>query len=308
MAILRSVLWVTVAWLAMGCGNPAPLPSGQVDAPDAADQAAEDVSSDAATDVAAVDAESTESQTADTADVQADGVADVAVDATATVYNALFLGNSYTYFNDLPGMVSTFAAHAGITVQVDSATGGGATLAALYQFAPAKTKLAHGGWTHVVLQGQSMETAYGPTYFLEYCQKFAVQLKAVGAIPVWYATWPRKPGDAIYLDNKAGGSAAAYAKIIAKVYQQAADSYGGVRIAVPEAWAQVLAEHPTLNLYHDDGSHPLPAGTYLVACLFAATVFGADPAKVDWHPPEVSDADAALLRKVCAAHAGKRGK
>ena len=137
------------------------------------------------------------------------------------------------------------------------------------------------------------------------CQKFADQLKSIGAQPVWYATWPRRPGDVIYANKIAAGSAEAYAKIIASVYQQAADAHGGTRVHVPEAWAQILADYPQLNLYQDDGSHPLPAGTYLIARLFAASVFGVNPAQVEWHPPELSDADAKVLRQVCAAHAVK---
>ena len=44
----------------------------------------------------------------------------------------LFLGNSYTYFNDLPAMVQWMAEQIGFDLQTDSVTRGGAYL---HQFA-----------------------------------------------------------------------------------------------------------------------------------------------------------------------------
>lgn len=273
-------------------------------APDAApasdaQNAAADVQA-ALSDAAAADTAGGD-DTVDAAPIAAQDTAiDAAADVSATVYNVVFFGNSYTYVNDLPTMVAKFAAEDGVTVKVDSWTGGGATMAALFLNVDVQKLLAKGGWTHVVLQGQSMETAYGPAYLLEYCKKFADLIKPTAAKLVWYSTWPRKPGDPAYADQYAGGSPQKFAEIIAKVYQQAADANGGVRVHVTEAWAQVLAQHPEMNLYQADGSHPLPAGTYLVACVFAATVFGVQPLHVTWHPADVSDADASILRQVCA--------
>lgn len=228
-----------------------------------------------------------------------------AADIASPVYNVVFFGNSYTYVNDLPTMVAKFAAEDGVTVKVDSWTGGGATMAALFLNVDVQKLLAKGGWTHVVLQGQSMETAYGAAYLLEYCKKFADLIKPSKANLVWYSTWPRRPGDPVYADQFAGGTPQKFADIIAKVYQQAADANGGVRVHATEAWAQILAQHPEMNLYQADGSHPLPAGTYLVACVFAATVFGVQPLHVTWHPAEVSDADALILRQVCSENSPK---
>ena len=63
----------------------------------------------------------------------------------------LFIGNSYTFFNDLPGMVSQIAAElpTPVAVVVNSSTMGGA---ALWQHANAST--AAGRSTAAMLQGQ----------------------------------------------------------------------------------------------------------------------------------------------------------
>ena len=42
-------------------------------------------------------------------------------------YNALFIGNSYTYVNNLPQLVSNIATSFGDTLNYDNSTPGGAT-------------------------------------------------------------------------------------------------------------------------------------------------------------------------------------
>src|ERR1700734_3192916 len=52
------------------------------------------------------------------------------VDAGPSALNVLFIGNSYTYVNDLPGMLSQIAATAGTppTIKTAEVVQGGATL------------------------------------------------------------------------------------------------------------------------------------------------------------------------------------
>jgi hypothetical protein len=39
----------------------------------------------------------------------------------------------------------------------------------------------------------------------------------------------------------------------------------------------VLQTWPSLSLYHEDGSHPAPAGSYLAACVFYAVLLDKSP-------------------------------
>jgi hypothetical protein len=43
------------------------------------------------------------------------------------------------------------------------------------------------------------------------------------------------------------------------------------------AWQQVQQLIPGLDLYHPDGRHANPIGSYLTACVFYAAVFNASP-------------------------------
>ncbi|HSF38638.1 MAG TPA: hypothetical protein VLT87_02530, partial [Thermoanaerobaculia bacterium] len=64
----------------------------------------------------------------------------------------LFLGNSLTYSNDLPGIVQAFAKARGQEIYVDSVTLGGANLEDLWDDGSALDAIAKGNWNVVVLQ------------------------------------------------------------------------------------------------------------------------------------------------------------
>jgi hypothetical protein len=67
--------------------------------------------------------------------------------------HVLFIGNSLTYENDLPGTVAALAAFAGDTVNVESVTGGGLALIDHYNGATNALQVVdRGGWDYVVLQ------------------------------------------------------------------------------------------------------------------------------------------------------------
>lgn len=46
---------------------------------------------------------------------------------------------------------------------------------------------------------------------------------------------------------------------------------------VGEAFAACRRQHPDIELFHGDGSHPSAAGTYLAACIFYRVLYNADP-------------------------------
>jgi len=53
-------------------------------------------------------------------------------------------------------------------------------------------------------------------------------------------------------------------------------------LAVPEApvgyaWALIWHDHPEVDLWQADGSHPSVAGTYLAACVLYASIFRQSP-------------------------------
>ena len=190
----------------------------------------------------------------------------------------LFIGNSYTYFNNLPEIFAELA-QAGGRGKVETAmvAPGGWRLKDHWEKGDARLLLRNRKWDFVVLQDQSVLGIY---YYLEgrlrvstdeifrpFANDWAKSIQGVGAIPVFFLTWARKvtPEDQAALN---------YA------YIHAAKRTSSKIAPVGIAWSRVRDRHPEIELYFNDGSHPSPAGSYLAACTIYATVFGRNPKRL----------------------------
>ena len=69
--------------------------------------------------------------------------------------SVLFIGNSYTYFNDLPTMVAEVACSAGYVINQDSSAAGGYSFGSHLNDANTQAKIAAQPWDLVILQNQS---------------------------------------------------------------------------------------------------------------------------------------------------------
>lgn len=181
----------------------------------------------------------------------------------------LFIGNSYTYVNNLPQLFAELAAAGtpkGAAARVVAV--GGATLAQLFAGPYAVPAIRTGCWDYVVLQEQSLLGGYavngnavGLASFRDAVNKFDEEIRKKGARTVLFVTWARK--DTPEMQSRIDE---AYGKIAAETK--------AILAPVGDAWKQALHERPNLVLHQDDGSHPNPAGSYLAACVFYAVFFG----------------------------------
>ena len=202
----------------------------------------------------------------------------------------LFIGNSYTHVNDLPGTLETLAraADAKPPIVVDSYTVGGATLKKHWDDGIAKQKIAAAGadWDFVVLQEQSQTPLrqFGrDALFFPYSRMFAQEIRGVGAIPLFYMTWarPDTPGpQEAWTDS--------YATITKELWAECAPA--------GEAVERAKRALPNLPLFTDPGGHPTPAATYLIACTFYATIYRKSPEGLP-NSVGLSSADALALQK-----------
>src|SRR5262249_59875398 len=76
----------------------------------------------------------------------------------------LFIGNSYTYFNNLPAMFAALAASAGYDVQTEMVAPGGWRLKDHWEKGEGLALLRERRWDYVVLQEQS---TLGVNYYVE---------------------------------------------------------------------------------------------------------------------------------------------
>jgi len=183
----------------------------------------------------------------------------------------LFAGNSYTYYNNLPKMVSEFSKSTSTFIQAEMSTVGGARLKYHYtQEHGLKTKdlIKNGNFDIVVLQEQSMGTLTNKDEFLLYAKKLSNYIKQHGAKPYFFATWSRERTPLTQ-------------NTITTAYKKAASASKGKAILVGDIWGKAIKRHPKLDLYIEDGSHPTLLGTFFTACVFVKTLTGQLPSKTN---------------------------
>ncbi len=104
----------------------------------------------------------------------------------------LFIGNSYTYVNDLPRMLKGLMAVKAIDLETRRVTPGCCMLAAHWKSTDTRKAIAEGPWDYVVIQEQSQMPVFNPSLTLKYAALLAEMVHKVGAEPVFYMTWARK--------------------------------------------------------------------------------------------------------------------
>jgi len=200
----------------------------------------------------------------------------------------LFLGNSYTYVNNLPQLVSELASSTGKTLIFDMNAPGGYYLGQHLTNPTSLAKIAGGNWDHVVLQDQSMALAYPSTYrsFISYSVKLDSIIKVHNpcAQTMFYSTWGRKPGDTYLctqpecaVDTWISRTYYEMDSTITAHYKVFADSVKASMTPVGAAWRYIRQNYPSIELFQSDESHPSLAGSYAAACCFYTTLFRSDP-------------------------------
>jgi hypothetical protein len=189
----------------------------------------------------------------------------------------LFIGNSYTYVNDLPGTFAHLACSGGHKVETGMAADGGWTLEQHASASGTLDKLNGQQWDYVVLQEQSeipaVEASRGQAMYPA-ARALVAKIRENGAEPLFFNTWGHKNGLPEYGEPT-------YFEMQAQLdvgYKGIARELGVDVVPVGYAWLQARTQPQPLDLWQDDGSHPNQQGTYLVACVFYATVFQESPA------------------------------
>jgi hypothetical protein len=180
--------------------------------------------------------------------------------------NVLFIGNSHTYLNQMPRMLVALAGadERGFKLKAEQSTGKGVSLEWHWNHPPTREMIAGRHWDYVVLQDRSG----GPLEALESFQRHArmldEEIKKQSARTILYMTWANR--------NRPETQA-----LLADAYANVARALDAILAPVGLAWQQVQRRIPGLDLYHPDGRHANPIGSYLAACVFYAVVFNTSP-------------------------------
>lgn len=204
----------------------------------------------------------------------------------------LFIGNSLTYFNDLPGTVARLAAMGDDTIHV--------RMVALPNFAvidhangmsDAVQVIREGGWDYVVLQQGPTTTAIGRDTLVLAARQLDPDIRAAGARTALLMVWPP------------AGNLEAF-DAVRSSYQQAAQAVHGLFLPAGEAWRAAWGVNADLPLYGPDGFHPAELGTYVAALVVYEGITGHDArslppvAAVAAHPLPTSPTTVRTLQRV----------
>lgn len=212
----------------------------------------------------------------------------------------LFVGNSFTYYNEMPQLLERIAAGAGKPLTARRITKGGYSLRQYLDptdpYAQELEEARKERWDYVVLQGQSAEPAIETEQFLRAAAELCKKARAIGATPLFYQTWSYTDGTE-KLASVSMGYEEFYLALKA-AYQQAAKVGDTVCVPVGDLFFRLTAPVGPLHLICGDDYHPTLAGSYAAAILFYCRLFG--PEAEYWRPEEISPEDAALIWKTAA--------
>lgn len=201
-------------------------------------------------------------------------------------YKILFIGNSYTYCNDMPTRYfGEIMEAAGYKVKIISLTKGGWTLSGSANSQDELGKqvdmaLTHQDFDFVILQEQSMTPAVNVGSFYGGVRRLNNKIRENGATPVLYATWGRKQGSG---DLTATGlTAETMTWKLAASYEHMGQTHDIPVAHVGLAFWDIVQNERRVNLFDTDLSHPNAAGSYLAALTLFARITGIDPTTVDY--------------------------
>lgn len=169
----------------------------------------------------------------------------------------LFIGNSHTYYNDMPQMFAEICAENDTPVEVTMLTHGGKGWDFHVNEPEICFNIRYGNYDAVVLQ-HSAHPMGDLTVMAEAGKQLISWVKEAGARPILYMTWTTK------LDGPSAQPD------MSRAYLNLQKETGCELAPVGEKWWQFHAQNPEIELYAEDGQHASPAGSRLAAKVIAS--------------------------------------
>jgi len=195
----------------------------------------------------------------------------------------LFIGNSLTEFNDLPGLVGMRSAAAGLNWTVEAQTVGGGALEDHWNRGVAVPRIQNGNWSAVVMQQGPSALPESRVNLRQWTMRFNNEIQEAGGRTALYMVWPMT--DRFFDYDRVRDS-----------YALAARDVSGYFLPAGESWRAAWREVPSLPLYGPDGFHPTLAGSYAAALTIFAGLSGQSPVGLP-APPAIDAEMAARLQR-----------
>lgn len=175
-------------------------------------------------------------------------------------FSILFVGNSLTYTNDLPGMMESLGKAFEIEVRTGSRCLPNYALEDHWRDGEVQQLIATGNYGIVVFQQGPSSQPPGKEMLVQYGGNLADLCRKHDVRPAFFMVWPSLQ----YYHTFEG--------VIAN-YQEAAVRADALLFPVGAVWKTYRGQHAEAALYAQDGFHPSPQGSFLAALTIFHTLF-----------------------------------
>lgn len=174
----------------------------------------------------------------------------------------LFIGNSHTYFNDMPAVFSAFW-------EVNTGKRADVTMLAYSyrdlawhnsEYFALRFNILYGNYDFCIIQQQAHpfpgkeKTLAGLLPILNLCREAGVK-------PILVSTWVEKRFPELQ-------------ETVNRAYFEISETTGCTLAHAGPIWESLLREHPETELFWNDGEHASPEGDYLLAMTIFRTIYG----------------------------------
>ncbi len=215
--------------------------------------------------------------------------------------SVLFIGNSYTYGNNLERIFLQLAQGEGFSLTSRRATEPGWDLLGHAdgdsEVGEKTAKAIALKPNYVFIQEQSLRPAIEPELFFQGVTAINKKLTAVGSQGILYQTWGRKPGSPDLAANDLTNET--MTQKLAAAYEAIGEKLGLPVSPAGSAFYDITVNHPEIELYLNDKTHASEMGSYLAALCHYATLYGLSPIGVSYRM-DLDEATAKILQE--AAH------
>lgn len=163
----------------------------------------------------------------------------------------LFIGNSHTYFNDMPEMVAEQFRKEQYDCEVTMIAHGGWFLEQHVNEPDVRFNILYGHYDYVVLQEHAHP--FGPEEkFYGAVRQLNQWILEAGSKAVIYMTWAKK--DEEFNQER-----------MTLAHEQIADELGMLLAPVGKYWWEYMRSYPDIEMYYKDGQHASPDGSRFAA-------------------------------------------
>ncbi len=213
--------------------------------------------------------------------------------------NILFIGNSFTFYNEMPTMVKDMGLSNNWDITVEQIAYGGYSLSNYIEEGSSSSlevidKLNELAWDYVVLQDSSRKPLDNEDEFNESISALNDLITDNGAQTVLFSTWSYRD-ESSQLQNT-GLSYVEFYNVLADAYKAASLECETLIAPIGTAFYNLTIDHPEIDLLIEDNTHPSMEGSYVAAYIFYYLMIGNENNN-EYNPSGISDEVLIILRE-----------